>query len=62
MVKTKVHASYLIHCRGKLPNGSACVEVVGLSLTQKAVCPACQTVYPAYRSYLREREPQYVTK
>lgn len=62
MVKAKVQASYLIHCRGKLPDGSACVEVIGLSLTGKAVCTICGEVYPPYRTFVRDREPKLINK
>lgn len=51
MVKEEQVAIYIVRCQHRLEDGSRCPATVALSLTEKAVCAICGTVYPAYRQY-----------
>jgi len=48
-------AAYLVRCGAALPNGGCCANLVLVLLSEKTICPCCQTVHGPWSDYTHSR-------
>lgn len=52
---SQIEVVALVRCTGNLEDGQKCPVIMEVALHEKAVCPYCGQILPAYADYARAR-------